>query len=107
MVLFTRRLASSVGFQGPAMMYIYYIMSGFFLRRLLPNFARMTSKQQQLEGDFRTNHTRLLMHAEEIAFYLVFLPPLHRGNTTLSKTDPRFSSLLAKEIATEKSSQSP
>jgi ATP-binding cassette subfamily D (ALD) protein 3 len=68
-VLFTRRLASSVGLQGPAMMYLYYILSGFFLRRLLPNFARMTSKQQQLEGDFRFHHTRLLMHAEEIAFY--------------------------------------
>ena len=51
------------------MMYMYYVLSGFFLRRLLPNFARMTSKQQQLEGDFRFHHTRLLMHAEEIAFY--------------------------------------
>lgn len=68
-VLFTRRLASSVGLQGPAMMYMYYLLSGFFLRRLLPNFARMTSKQQQLEGDFRFHHTRLLMHAEEVAFY--------------------------------------
>lgn len=29
----------------------------------------MTSKQQQLEGNFRFHHSRLLMHAEEIAFY--------------------------------------
>jgi ATP-binding cassette subfamily D (ALD) protein 3 len=48
---------------------MYYTLSGFFLRRLLPNFARMTSKQQQLEGNFRFHHSRLLMHAEEIAFY--------------------------------------
>lgn len=68
-VLFSRRLSSSVGVQGPALMYLYYIISGYFLRRLLPNFAKMTSKQQELEGDFRFHHTRLLMHAEEIAFY--------------------------------------
>jgi len=39
------------------------------MRKLLPNFAKMTAKQQKLEGDFRFNHSRLLMHAEEIAFY--------------------------------------
>lgn len=68
-VLFTRKLTRSVGIQGPIMMYLYYILSGFFLRRLLPNFARMTVRTQQLEGNFRFHHSRLLMHAEEVAFY--------------------------------------
>jgi ATP-binding cassette, subfamily D (ALD), member 3 len=68
-VLFTRKLTRSVGIQGPVMMYLYYILSGFFLRRLLPNFARMTARTQQLEGNFRFHHSRLLMHAEEVAFY--------------------------------------
>lgn len=51
------------------MMYLYYALSGLFLRRLLPNFARMTSVQQHLEGTFRFRHSRLLMHSEEVAFY--------------------------------------
>jgi ATP-binding cassette subfamily D (ALD) protein 3 len=50
-------------------MYFYYVLSGFVMRKLLPNFAKMTVKSQKLEGDFRFNHSRLLMHAEEIAFY--------------------------------------
>jgi ABC-type uncharacterized transport system fused permease/ATPase subunit len=68
-VLFTRRLVNSIGYGGPILMYLYYVLSGFVMRRLLPNFAKMTAKQQKLEGDFRFNHSRLLMHAEEIAFY--------------------------------------
>jgi ABC-type uncharacterized transport system fused permease/ATPase subunit len=68
-VLFTRRLVKSIGYGGPILMYFYYVLSGFIMRKLLPNFAKMTAKQQKLEGDFRFNHSRLLMHAEEIAFY--------------------------------------
>jgi ATP-binding cassette subfamily D (ALD) protein 3 len=68
-VLFTRRLVNSIGYGGPILMYFYYVLSGFVMRKLLPNFAKMTVKSQKLEGDFRFNHSRLLMHAEEIAFY--------------------------------------
>ncbi|XP_049849115.1 ABC transporter D family member 2-like isoform X1 [Schistocerca gregaria] len=67
--LFTHKLTTSVGYEGAAMICIYYMFSGFILRRWLPDFAFMTSKQQELEGNFRYYHTRLLMHAEEIAFY--------------------------------------
>lgn len=41
-ILFTRKLVKSVGPGGPIMMYLYYFISGFIMRRLLPNFAKVT-----------------------------------------------------------------
>jgi len=35
----------------------------------MPPFAKMTAEQQQLEGEFRSHHSRIINHAEEIAFY--------------------------------------
>ncbi len=36
---------------------------------MMPPFAQLTSETQRLEGEFRSYHTRLITHSEEIAFY--------------------------------------
>lgn len=68
-VLFSSRLARSLGAKGPAIMIGYFILTSAILRKLQPPFGRLTADEQRLEGDFRLCHSRLIMHAEEIAFY--------------------------------------
>jgi len=68
-VLFSKKLAELVGWQGPAMTFSWYIFSGFILRHISPSFGRLTAVEQQLEGEYRALHTALLSHSEEIAFY--------------------------------------
>ena len=68
-ILFSKKLASSAGAEGPSIMFLYFFLSGAFLRTITPSFGRLTSQQQNLEGDFRHCHARLIRHSEEVAFY--------------------------------------
>jgi len=45
------------------------VFSGTILRAISPPFGKYTAQEQKLEGDFRFNHSRIITHAEEIAFY--------------------------------------
>lgn len=44
-------------------------MSGCFIRWVSPAFGKLTALEQRIEGEYRSKHTDLLNHAEEIAFY--------------------------------------
>eukprot|EP01118_Nematostelium_gracile_P014803 TRINITY_DN5847_c0_g1_i4.p1 TRINITY_DN5847_c0_g1~~TRINITY_DN5847_c0_g1_i4.p1 ORF type:complete len:695 (-),score=231.46 TRINITY_DN5847_c0_g1_i4:90-2174(-) len=68
-LLFTYKLTGLVGWQGPALLFGYYAMAGFIKKFLLPSFGKLTAKESELEGDYRTAHQRLIVNAEEIAFY--------------------------------------
>jgi len=68
-VLFSRKLAELVGWQGPAMTFAWYAISGVIIRLISPPFGRLTAIEQKLEGEYRSLHTELLSHSEEIAFY--------------------------------------
>lgn len=68
-VLFSRKLAELVGWQGPGLIFAWYGFSGFIIKQISPPFGRLTAKEQSLEGDYRALHTSLLAHSEEIAFY--------------------------------------
>ncbi|CAI2360618.1 unnamed protein product [Moneuplotes crassus] len=68
-VLLSRKLAELVGWEGPAMMIAWYFVSGIFIRFITPTFGKLVAKQQDLEGKFRSCHSDLLNHSEEIAFY--------------------------------------
>lgn len=68
-ILFSRKLAELVGWQGPAMTFAWYGFSGFIIKTISPSFGRLTAIEQQLEGEYRAIHTELLAHSEEIAFY--------------------------------------
>eukprot|EP01126_Amoeba_proteus_P025979 TRINITY_DN2579_c0_g1_i1.p1 TRINITY_DN2579_c0_g1~~TRINITY_DN2579_c0_g1_i1.p1 ORF type:complete len:728 (+),score=116.45 TRINITY_DN2579_c0_g1_i1:75-2186(+) len=68
-LLFTYKLIEILGWQGPAIMYSYFIFSGYVKRIVMPGFGRMVARLSELEGYYRTAHQRLLANSEEIAFY--------------------------------------
>ncbi|KAM7262302.1 hypothetical protein ACFE04_021379 [Oxalis oulophora] len=47
----------------------YVLGAGTLIRNFSPPFGKLTSKEQELEGDYRQLHSRLRTHAESIAFY--------------------------------------
>ena len=69
MFLFSRKLSELVGWQGPALTFAWYAFSGFIIKLISPPFGRLTAAEQRLEGEYRSLHTELLAHSEEIAFY--------------------------------------
>ena len=68
-VLFSRKLAALVGWEGPSLIILWYAISGYIIKVISPPFGKLTAQEQQLEGDYRALHTSLLAHSEEIAFY--------------------------------------
>lgn len=68
-ILFTRKLSETLGYQGPLLMIGWYLMSGFLIRFIAPPFGKLTAIEQTLEGEFRACHSALISHSEEIAFY--------------------------------------
>jgi len=68
-ILFTTQLTNILGWQGPALMYLYFCISAAIKRVLQPGLGRMVATLSELEGYYRTAHQRLLANSEEIAFY--------------------------------------
>eukprot|EP01012_Entosiphon_sulcatum_P020984 TRINITY_DN2580_c0_g1_i1.p1 TRINITY_DN2580_c0_g1~~TRINITY_DN2580_c0_g1_i1.p1 ORF type:complete len:727 (-),score=112.11 TRINITY_DN2580_c0_g1_i1:15-2195(-) len=68
-ILFTHQLCIILGWQGPAFMYLYFILSAIAKKKIMPAFGKLVAKESELEGFYRTAHTRLVANAEEIAFY--------------------------------------
>lgn len=68
-VLFSKKLATLLGWQGPGYIILWYILSTGALRLVSPAFGKLTAIEQQLEGSYRACHTDLVHHSEEIAFY--------------------------------------
>jgi ATP-binding cassette subfamily D (ALD) protein 3 len=68
-ILFSKKLAELVGWQGPLLTFAWYGFSGFIIKNISPSFGKLTAVEQQLEGEYRAIHTELLAHSEEIAFY--------------------------------------
>lgn len=68
-VIYSAKLTSSIGAQGPAIMLGYLVLSGMFLTWLRQPTGRFTIAEQKMEGNFRFMNSRLITHSEEIAFY--------------------------------------
>jgi len=68
-ILFTKKLSSITGWQGPMMMYSYFFISGLLKKFVMPPLGRLTAIESELEGSYRTAHQRLISNSEEIAFY--------------------------------------
>jgi len=68
-VLFAFKLGQALGGMAPVYMISYFMLSGSLLRQMSPPFGKYTAQEQKLEGDFRFNHSRIITHSEEIAFY--------------------------------------
>lgn len=67
--LFSRKLAELVGWEGPLLVVGWYFISGVLIRLISPPFGKLTAIEQKLEGEYRSKHTDLINHSEEIAFY--------------------------------------
>ncbi|XP_060082720.1 ATP-binding cassette sub-family D member 3-like [Ylistrum balloti] len=68
-ILYTVKLAGSIGIQGPAKMLVYLAVSGLILTRLRRPVGKLTVIEQRLEGEYRYVNSRLITNSEEIAFY--------------------------------------
>jgi ATP-binding cassette subfamily D (ALD) protein 3 len=68
-IVFIWQLSRNGGMMPPLLMIAYYFVAGFVLRKLMPNFAKLTAQTQQKEAAFRAVHTNIIQHAEEVAFY--------------------------------------
>ena len=67
--MFSKKLSESVGWEGPGMIFGWYFLSGLIIRAISPAFGKLTALEQRIEGEYRSKHTDLLNHSEEIAFY--------------------------------------
>jgi ATP-binding cassette, subfamily D (ALD), member 3 len=67
--IYAIKLTSTIGFQGPAVILAYLLVSGFGLTLLRKPVSQMTVEEQRNEGDFRHCNARLITNCEEIAFY--------------------------------------
>ena len=57
-----------IGAKRPLGMYAWFLLIGGFVGAISPRIGVVIANRQQLEGEFRRVHTRLITHAEEIAF---------------------------------------
>lgn len=69
LILFSRKLSETLGYEGPLLMIGWYVLSGFLIKFVAPPFGKLTAIEQTLEGEFRACHSALITHSEEIAFY--------------------------------------
>ena len=67
-VLSTHRMGEHMGYSGLTILYSYFFLSGAVIRAVSPPFSEYIARTQKLEGDFRRMHSRLITHAEEVAF---------------------------------------
>lgn len=67
--MFSRKLAELVGWEGPGLTFFWYFLSACIIRVVSPAFGKLTAIEQKLEGEYRSKHSDLLNHSEEIAFY--------------------------------------
>ncbi|WFD03284.1 ATP-binding cassette long-chain fatty acid transporter pxa1 [Malassezia obtusa] len=68
-VIFLAQIGFSLGFRGMLGVSASYYLASFALRAVSPPFGKLSAVQAKLEGQFRNAHSRLIINAEEIAFY--------------------------------------
>lgn len=66
--LFSYGVAQFGGWKAPALIIAWYGGVTVVMRSIAPPFAAMTNQQQRKEGAFRSAHTHVLTHAEEVIF---------------------------------------
>jgi ATP-binding cassette subfamily D (ALD) long-chain fatty acid import protein len=67
--IFNYQLAKSIGFYGFTGLTLNYFFTLFLIRSATPPFGKMAVEEANLEGGFRSAHSRLITNAEEIGFY--------------------------------------
>lgn len=86
--IYTFSLTRSVGGDGVLLMAFLVQLSAAVLQAVTPPFGKFVAAEQRLEGDFRSQHSRLIDHSEEVALYAgheVEKDTLDKGYFTLIK----------------------
>jgi ATP-binding cassette subfamily D (ALD) protein 3 len=68
-IIYVYGISTSVGKSVPGYMMGYLALAASILIRIRKPMARLTAKEQALEGEFRFANSRLQVNAEEVAFY--------------------------------------
>ena len=45
-ILFSKKLSETLGYEGPTLMILWYLMSGVFMRFISPPFGKLTAIEQ-------------------------------------------------------------
>ncbi|GAA6036388.1 hypothetical protein JCM8097_001697 [Rhodosporidiobolus ruineniae] len=69
LILFNWQLGRSIGARGSVGLFLSYLATAWILRKVTPAFGKLAAIEARLEGEFRSAHSRLIINAEEIAFY--------------------------------------
>ena len=69
MLIYNYTLSRSVGGEGLFMMSLLVQVSASAMRVLTPPFGKYVAEEARLEGEFRSQHSRLIENSEEIALY--------------------------------------
>lgn len=88
LMLFSWKISQSIGGSRLAIFMMHFVGSSLWLKRIMPSFGRITARQQELEGRFRSRHADTLNNAEEIAF-------LHGAAKEQKLIDASFGQILA------------
>ena len=96
--LFSKKLSELVGFEGPAIIIGWYFFSGFVIRFVSPPFGKLASAEQEKEGYYRTCHSDLVNHSEEITFYRGNEWEKQRTHVIMSKLVKKVNEILFKRF---------
>ncbi|GAA6059033.1 hypothetical protein JCM10212_001258 [Sporobolomyces blumeae] len=69
LILFNIQLGRSIGGRGSVALFASYVATAWILRKVTPAFGKLAAIEAKLEGEFRGAHARLIINAEEVAFY--------------------------------------
>ncbi len=65
--------AKELGFSRPLALFASQVVIAGLFKAISPRLGKMVAKEQELEGEFRHKHSRLLAHAEEVRFIFYFI----------------------------------
>lgn len=68
-VVFLYQIGRSLGVRGVSVMMCGYYFASQILRMVSPPFGKLAAIETKLGGEFRNAHSRLIINAEEVAFY--------------------------------------
>jgi ATP-binding cassette subfamily D (ALD) protein 3 len=66
--LFSYKLSNLMGIQGPIGMYSWFVIATIITNLNLPPYGKLLAKEQELEGQFRDAHQKLITNGEMVAF---------------------------------------
>nr|AZL94682.1 ATP-binding cassette sub-family D [Nephromyces sp. MMRI] len=68
-IFLSKRLSHSMGISGPLIIIAWYSFTALITSFIAPKFGKYMTQTQELEGEYRSIHSSLIGHSEEIAFY--------------------------------------